>query len=282
MRAEITVRKWRKLLAPVVVITGGLFLTSVASASVIDTLLIGSLGDVTVSLINVIFNSDPAAIGGGNSDVSNGTNLKFAGCPTGVLGTAGCLSVREGITVNNNDLSLTAPSTADANTFLTFAAHPNLVFSINWPPAPGSANTNCALANLNGVSCSVFAGSPIILTYNNGNTFVSLGVTGKASDAGIAGLATANSYSGGFFEFFSNILPNGTTPTPQNIQLYFCPSGTCTAADFASGRSISSSQSGNFTAIPAATVPEPDTVSMLVGGILILASLTVRKIRRNA
>jgi PEP-CTERM motif-containing protein len=236
--------------------------------SAINTLLTGSTGTVTASLNSVIFNNDPSALPSGtctttlargcNSDVATSTSLAFLGGP---------LATGEGIYVNNNDLTLTAPSAADANTFLTFASHPNLVFSINWPPGPGSSNTNCATANANGLSCSVFAGAPGVLTYVNGHTSVSLGVTGFASDTGIAGLATGSTYSGGFSETFTDLLPNGTAPTPLNIQLYFCPSGVCTAEDFRSGRSITSSQSGSFT---AASVPEPASISMsLLGGLLV-------------
>jgi len=258
-----------------IITCASLLFVSNASATIMGTLLTGSTGNVTVSLNSVIFNADPAAIGGGNSDVANGTVLSFAGCASGVLGSPGCLSAAEGVTVNNADLTLTAPSAANANTFLTFAAHPNLVYSINWPPGPGSANTNCATANANGLSCSVFAGSPGILTYANGNTFVGLGVTGKASDAGVGGLASGSTYTGGFSEFFTQLLPNGTTPTPQNIQLYFCPSGVCTADDFRSGKSITSSQSGTFT---ASQVPEPATISMsLLGGLLVAIGSLRRK-----
>jgi len=260
---------------------GSLLFVSDASATVMNTLLTGSSGTVTASLTNLFFNTDSAAIGGGNSDVAAGTTLAFGGCATGVLGSPGCLGLQEGITVNNNDLTLTAPSAANANTFLTFAAHPNLVFSISWPPGPGSANTNCATANSNGLSCSVFAGSPAILTYANGDTFIGFGVHGKASDTGVGGLATGSDYSGGFSVFFTPTLPNGTAPTPENIQLYFCPDfvsngNACSAADFASGRTIMSSQSGTFTA--ASGVPEPATISMsLLGGLLVAAGSLRRK-----
>jgi len=250
------------------------------SASPIGNLQTGSSGTVTVSLSSAIFNADPAAVGGGNSDVANGTSLFFLGCASGVLGSAGCLGVQEGITVNNADLTLTAPSAGNANTFLTFAAHPNLVYSINWPPGPGSANTNCATANANGLSCSVFAGSPIVLTYLNGDTFVGLGVTGKASDTGVSGLATGSSYTGGFSEFFtSQILVGGVlvNPTPQNIQLFFCPTGVCQPADFTSGRSITSSQSGTFS---AAVIPEPGTISLLGAGLIGLGLLQRRRAKR--
>jgi hypothetical protein len=260
-----------------IAIVGSLLLVSDASASVINTLLTGSTGNVTASLTSLIFNNDPAALPlgtcttslgkGCNSDVASGTSLTFTGGP---------LLTGEGIYVNNNDLTLTAPSAADANTFLTFAAHPNLVFSMVWPPGPGSANTNCATANANGLSCSVFAGSPAILTYANGDTFIGFGVHGKASDTGVGGLATGSSYNGGFSVFFTSTLPNGMAPTPENIQLYFCPSGTCTAEDFTSGRSITSSQSGTFTA--ASGVPEPATISMsLLGGLLVAVGMLRRK-----
>jgi hypothetical protein len=110
------------------------------------------------------------------------------------------------------------------------------VFSMVWPPGPGAANTNCAAANSNGLSCSIFAGSPLILTYDNGDTFLGLGVHGEASDTGVAGLATGSDYTGGFSEFFTALLPNGMAPTPLNIQLYFCPTGTCQPGDFTSGK----------------------------------------------
>jgi hypothetical protein len=243
----------------------GVLSFGILSATPIGTLNSGSSGTVTVSLSFVNFNADPSATGGGNSDVANGTNLSFTGC-SGVLGSAGCLSATEGITVNNADLTLVAPSGANANTFLTFAAHPNLVYSLNWPPNGGSANTNCATANANGLSCSVFAGSPIILTYSSGNTFVGLAVNGKASDTGVGGLATGSSYMGGFSQFYTSLLPDGSAPTPANIQHYFCPTLVCQPSDFTSGKSITSSQSGTFT---ATLVPEPST--LLLGSIGFLA-----------
>src|ERR1700676_1657026 len=154
-RFQMTFGNLRMYLAPVAVLTGGLFLVSNASASIMGTVLTGSTGNVTISLSSVIFNVDPAATGGGNSDVANGTALTFAGCASGVLGSPGCLSAKEGVTVNNADLTLVAPSAANANTFLTFAAHPNFVASMVWPTGPGSTTTDCSTANSNGLSCSV-------------------------------------------------------------------------------------------------------------------------------
>jgi len=270
----MTFRNLRLALAPVAVLAGGSLFVTNASASVINTLLTGSTGTVTVSLPSLIFNNDPAAgagctttLGRGcNSDVTTNTTLSFVGGP---------LAVQEGIYVNNNDLTLTAPSAADANQFLTFAGHANLVFSISWPPGPGSPNTNCATANSNGLSCSVFAGSPIVLTYLNGHTSASVGVVGKASDTGVAGLAGGSNYSGGFSQTFTDLLPNGTAPTPQNIQLFFCPGVVCTPADFASGRNVTTSQSGSFT---ATSIPEPSSIFLgSLGVVMLLVGAKFRK-----
>lgn len=250
----------------------GVLSFAVLSATPIGTLNTGSAGTVTVSLSAAVFNADPSAVGGGNSEVANGTALSFAGC-SGVLGSAGCLSASEGITINNGDLTIS--SVLPDNMFLLFAAHPSLVFGLT-SVGPGSANTNCATANANGLSCSVFTGSPIVLTYSNGDTVVGLGVNGRASDTGTGGLATGSFYVGGFSEFLTNNLPNGLAPTPQNIQLYFCPSGTCVAADFTSGKSITSSQSGTFF---ATTVPEPTTISLFGLGLIGLGLLQRRRAR---
>jgi len=264
-------------LAPVAVLTGGLLLVSNASASVINTLNTGSAGTVTVSLTSVIFNTDPSSNPAGppwNSEVANGTNLAFAGC-SGVLGSAGCLSSTEAIDVNS---PVTNASIGETN-FLTFAAHPNLTFSL-LAVGPGSANTNCATATSNGLSCSVFAGSPIILTFQNGGTSVTLSVSGKASDTGAGGLAGGSNYSGSFTDPLNGTITGSTgatfAATPQNIQLFFCPSGTCTPADFASGRSITGSQSGNFF---AAAVPEPSSV--FLGSLGIVMLLVGARFRRS-
>jgi len=272
----MTFRNLRLALAPVAVLSGGLLMVSNASASVINTLLTGSTGTVTVSLNSLIFNNDPAALPSGtctttlakgcNSDVATSTSLSFIGGP---------LTTGEGIYVNNNDLTLTAPSASDANQFLTFASHPNLVFSMVWPPGPGSPNTNCATANSNGLSCSVFAGSPIVLTFLNGHTSASVGVVGKASDTGVAGLAGGSNYSGGFSQTFTDLLPNGTAPTPQNIQLFFCPTGVCQPVDFTSGKSVTTSQSGSFT---ATSIPEPSSIFLgSLGVVMLLVGAKFRK-----
>ena len=237
-------------------VLASLLFVTVASATVINNLNIGTGGSVTVTLSSATFNPDPSSTPPGppwNAEVATGTNLSFLGGP---------LLVTEGIDISS---PLTA-SSIPVTDFLTFAAHVNLVFSLT-SIGPGSSNTNCATAVNVGDSCSVFPGSPIILTRTSTGTSASFTVSGKASDTGNAGLASGSSYNGSFSQPLVQPLPNGAAPTPQNIQLYFCPSGTCTAADFSSGKSISTPFSGNFF---ATVVPEPQTTALVLGGLLVL------------
>jgi hypothetical protein len=248
-------------------VVAALFLVTAASASVIGNLVIGTDGNITVTLTSATFGPDPTSVPPGfQAAVAMGTNLTFTGGP---------LAVGEGVGIAS---PLTAASVPE-NDFLSFAAHPNLIYSLA-TLGPGSANTNCAAVTMVGQSCSVFAGSPIVLTWQSAtSSSASFAVTGKASDTGLGGVATGSNYSGLFSEPLVNLLPNGMLPTPANIQAYFCPSGTCTAADFASGRSVSSAFAGNFF---ATTVPEPETTALVLGGLLVLlGKVGMRRLNRS-
>lgn len=242
--------------------------SSIASATIIGDLKTGSGGQVSVTLTTITFLPDSSANPSGgpwNAEVASGTNITFFGC-TGTLGSAGCLD--NGTNGPNEGMVIQALNSATTilplDDFFTFAGngidgatqtHVVLDYTLG-AIGPGNANTNCAGLSV-GQSCSVFAGSPIVLTLvNNGGvlgTQVSLGLSGTASD----GHGTSN-WNGSFQSPIASI-------TPAQIQLFFCPSGTCTTADFASGRAETSSQSGDFN---ASVVPEPATLSMfLLGGI---------------
>jgi hypothetical protein len=69
--------------------------------------------------------------------------------------------------------------------------------------------------------------------------------------------------SGSFWQGkFSADIPN---MTPLQVQLFFCPSGTCTAADFAAGRALTQPNvSGSFFA--TASPPPPPTGCTLTQG----------------
>lgn len=273
-----------RVLSIVGVLGCGLFLMmGTASATVVGTLSTGSSGGVSANLTQVSFTSDPAAIGTCtpgpcDSDVSTATNgsLKFAGCASGILGTPGCLTAAEGIDVPT---PISAASVGE-NNFLTFSNNPNLVYSllsIATFSSPGI--TNCAGLSV-GQSCVIYPGAALLLTLESGNeTQVTLSVSGKASDTGIAGLATGTAYNGGFNELITGNLTNGLAPTPANIQLLFCGTNTVTSIGQCNPNVTLSETSfaGSFT---ANAVPEPSTVVMtLLGSGLILIALGRRNKR---
>ena len=250
--------------------------TTVASASVMGFLKISSgNGTATVTLSSLTFNPDTSANPPGppwNSEVANTTNLMFAGCPSGVLGTPGCLdsgvfTPAEGVELANNNPLVAGAGFAANNPFIQFAgngiSHATVLYTILTLGA-GSANTNCsALVNI-GDSCSVFAGSPIILTLTSVGTAASFTASGTVTDS--AGL--------------SNWIGQFSTPivgmTPGQIQLFFCPSGTCQPADFQSGKSITKPFAGDFV---ATVVPEPAAMILIGGGLLVLGIIRKRTSR---
>jgi len=247
---------------------------SLASATIIGDLKTGSGGTVTVTLTSLTFNVDTSSSPPGppwNAEVASGTDITFAGCPSGVLGTAGCLDVapfapNEGIQVTS---PLTSATPLPIPNFLIFAGngvtHVPLVYSLTGL-GPGSSNTNCQGLAI-GESCSVFAGAPLILTRTSSGTEANLSVMGFADDG-----TGPVPYIGQFQSPISGM-------TPGDLQLLFCPSGTCTQADFNSGTSVSRSQSGDFV---ANIVPEPQTTALILGGLLVLLGrASMRRLSRS-
>jgi hypothetical protein len=181
--------------------------------------------------------------------------------------------VGEGVDVNS---PITIASVPEAN-FLTFSNNASLVFSLTGVTT--FTNTNCAALMVT-QSCVVFAGSPLLLTLEpNNQTEVQLFVTGTASDTGDAGLLNGTPYSGFFSSNITSPIAGAATgftaPTPADIQLFFCGTNTVTPTTVCSSTaSITSSQSGSFTATPVSGVPEPTSMAMLMmgGGLIMVAA----------
>jgi len=227
-----TARRGRIVIVRFVVCLAAASFGMAASATVVGDLKTGSAGTMILTLGSISFGSDPSSAPPGppwNAEVANGTALTFTGGP---------LAITEGISVFGPLTFGTTP--LPVNTYLQFAAHPNLVYSLT-AFGPGSPNTNCATAATVGASCSIFAGSPFLLTKSADGTAITFTVFGKASDTGVAGLALGSNYEGAFVGPVAN-------QSPVQIQLFFCPSGTCMAADFSSGKSLTSSQAADFVA----------------------------------
>ena len=208
-------------------------------------------GGVTVSAAAITFS--PAGTVAGTGCIATGI-----GTPTTLVTYTGGGPLVPGVTGNIKNLTAGPPILVDL--FMTFTGNPNLDFQLVGL-GPGVANTNCAgLAD--GSSCSVFAGSPFILTKNSTGTSVSLLAFGTVVDTtGTAG------WNGGFTTQI-------TGQTPDQIDVTICGAEGRTALT-CTGSSIASTHSAQFT---LTTIPEPASLSMLLlGGFALLGIKRIRK-----
>lgn len=245
----------RGFLALAAVLACGLFLVTPASATVTGLLRTDSgAGGVTVG---ATFIDWTPPVGGPNGSflVAAGTTLTSAGGSPPV-GSSGSIL----------DLTLATPFPIIG--FMTFAAIPTLVFDLT-SIGPGSPNTNCATVVAIGQSCSVFVGSPFVLTLQATGTTVALAVAGVARD----GTVPTSSWIGQFTTQIQTLptVPPGGIVTPLDIQNYFFSSPDAT---------VSSSHSGEFIVTVTSQVPEPETFYLtLLGGLFLAGSVVLRKFR---
>jgi hypothetical protein len=187
-------------------------------------------GGVTVTATTITWSPVGTVGGTGCIDTGLGTNVTYSG---GTLGAG----------VAGNIKNLTAGGGV-TDQFMTFTGS-TLDFVLT-SLGPGSGNTNCSGLAI-GASCSVFAGSPFLLTnLGGGNTAVGLAANGSVTDGGVT-------------TFWKGAFTTQLNLDAATIQ-----------TDIENGGSISSTHSGQFV---VSSVPEPTTLSMLLlGGVALLGT----------
>ena len=213
-------------------------------ATVSGELVTGGTGTLTISETSLTFTPNDH---GFSTEVGAATTLAFAGCD-GTLGDPGCLVQGQGVDVNEGMAITNLNPIAD---FLTFNGTPSLVYSLT-SYDPGSSNTTCAGLAV-GASCSVFAGSPVILTNWGTFTTASLGVEGNVTDG-----SGTQPWSGSFSATVNH-------KTPAQLQATILTGGT-----------IKNAHSGDFT-VSMASTPEPRLISLAVLGAFFLAFVVQRR-----
>ena len=242
------VPKLRIVLGLFVLIGSVCLFSTTASATTVGLLRVDSGGGgVTVGL-NSIDWVPPTGGGTGTFVIGTGTTLTSAlGGP--VAGSTGTL------------LDLSGGTVLPLANFMTFTTVPGLAFDLGFV-GPGSSNTNCAGLAIGG-SCSVFVGSPFILTLTPTGTAVVFAVGGIARDG-----TTPSNWSGNFTTSISN-------QTPLQIQEAFgCLAGQGPAACTHPTATIGSTYAGEFTATPV-SIPEPGSIGLI--GLGLIGLFCVRK-----
>ena len=252
MLPEVNSRMSTKLLIQpkLVASVGALFLAAcAANATVIGNLsLTSGTGELTVTATSIVWGTDTSTTPVSNGETTNATTLSFVGGP---LATGSAVDMAN-LTIN------VIPSTP----FMTFPNYPNLVYTLT-AEGPGSSNLNCAgLSNTQ--TCSPFAGDPVVLELLGGTTVASIFLQGTVTDG--HGVST---WSGTVTANIVTPLPDGSAPTPGDIQNYFAthPNGSLTLPN-----------TGTFNASAA---PEPGSFALMGAGLFLLGAAG-KRIRRRA
>jgi hypothetical protein len=220
-------------------------LTPLASGAVTGTLRITSdPGDVSVTADTINWRPTVNA-NDGPFTVGAGTTLTYGAGTALTIGTQGTI------------LDLIFGMPFPVLNFMTFDDAPNLSFDLT-DLGPGPNNTVCsAVFNPNAPACSVFAGSPFILSATATGTAVTLSASGIARD----GSLPVSTWLGAFTTQIAG-------RTPAQIQ-----------ANILGGGSETSTYSGEFVAT-FTPIPEPSTVSLvLLGGGLVALGIRRRAAR---
>jgi hypothetical protein len=195
-------------------------------------------GGVTFTATTITWSPAGTVAGTGCVDTGLGTNVTYSG-GTLLAGDAG------------NIKNLTSGGGA-VDQFMTYQG--TTLDFVLIALGPGVANTVCTGLFVGG-TCSVFAGSPFVLTnLGGGSTSVGLHASGTVTDGGV---------TSSWFGAFSTQL----NLTPDQIQ---------TAIN--AGGSVSTTHSAQFTVASATVIPEPGTTLLfLLGGGALIGLRCVRK-----
>jgi hypothetical protein len=234
------------LLVPLATATVALFfgMANTALAAPVGTLNIANCsgGGVTVTATTITWLPAGTLPGTGCIDTGAGTSVAYSG------GT-----LLPGVIGNILDLTF-SPGSKDM--FMTFPAPPlpppGLDFVLT-SVGPGDPNTNCNLVASPGSpqTCSVFTGSPFILSFvSPTRTAISLAVGGTVADA------------------------NGTSSWIGVFTTQLDKSGSTIQSDINGGGSETTTHSASFI---LTAVPEPGTVSILGTGLLLVGLAVFRR-----
>jgi PEP-CTERM motif len=199
----------------------------------------------------------------GSLDVSNcsGGGMSLAATsitwlPAGTVAGTGCIATGAGTNLtysggtlgpgNTGNIQNVTAGGGPIDQFMAFQGT-SLDFVLT-SLGPGLANTNCAALTM-GQSCSVFAGSPFVLTDLGPNTIISFTAGGTVTDGGIS------DWSGAF-----STQVNFTAAQIQTTIL--------------GGGAVTSTQSGQFS---LQSVPEPSSLLLLAFGLCSSVGLIRRK-----
>jgi hypothetical protein len=238
-----------KRLLTAAVLAGSLVLNSASLHATPITGILNTTGSVAVSSSTIDFL--PVGTGTGSFGVDPFTQT---GTFTGLAGTSGTIK-------DLNILAQPVGSPFVLTDWLLFTADPTIRFTLTSLPVGVFTAAGCAGPAAAGQNCTP-PGSPFNLTNSSATSSVVSFKTGGT----VLNTATAqvSNFDGTFSTQFTN----------QNLQQLL--------ATINGGGSVSATYSANFIVSSPQAVPEPATITFMLGGLALIAAGAVRKRRASS